>query len=204
MIPVQQQPEPANFDALVRRPGRQFLRRRGHWGNRSQLPRLWRKISKELHEAYGGICAYTCMYLVGTWSVDHFRPKSTHEKLAYEWCNYRLCSDRVNSRKGEDTGLLDPFQIKSQWFELIFPACLVAPGRNLPQSSRPAAEHTIKLLMLNDDDDLVQERCNIIMCLRDGLVQLGFLEQRYPFIADELKRQNLLGRLDSLFRNLPK
>ena len=202
MIQVREQPEPAGFDARVRQPGLQYLNTA--WGSgkpSSQLPTLWQRIKNELHGAYGGICAYTCMYLVGTGSVDHFLPKKTNPWLAYEWSNYRLSSDRANSRKGDHTGILDPFQIGSQWFELVFPACLVVPGGNLPHSRLPAATRTIELLKLNDDDDLVQERCNVVMYLRDGLVQLGFLERRYPFIADELKRQDLLGGLKSLFRD---
>lgn len=178
----------------------QFLRSRG--SSRS-FPRYWRKITDELHGAYSGICAYTCMHLAGTGSVDHFEPKKTDPMLAYEWSNYRLSSDRANSFKGENTGILDPFQIKSQWFELVFPACLVAPGKNLPQSCLRAAERTIELLKLNDDDQLVQERCDLIVCLRDGIVQLEFLERRYPFIAVELKRQNLLGGLNFLFKDPP-
>ena len=202
MIPVPQQPEPAAFDACVRRPGLQYLNAAGSARKpSSRLPTFWQRISNELHGAYGGICAYTCMYLVGTGSVDHFCPKKTNPWLAYEWSNYRLSSDRTNSRKGDHTGILDPFQIGSQWFELMFPACLVVPGGNLPQSRLPAATRTIDLLKLNDDDDLVQERCDVVMYLRDGLVQLGFLERRYPFIAHELKRQGLLGGLNSLFRD---
>ena len=200
MIPVQQQPEPADFDLRVRQPGLQFLNNADSSAQRAQLPSLWQRIKRELHGAYGGICAYTCMYLVGTGSVDHFLPKKANPWLAYEWSNYRLSSERANSRKGEHTGILDPFQIGSRWFELVFPGCLVVPGENLPPSRIPAAMRTIELLKLNDDDDLVQERCNVVMYLRDGLVQLGFLERRYPFIADELKRQDLLERLKPLFR----
>lgn len=199
MIPIQQQNEPPHFDARVRQPGLQFLNSAS--SSTQKLPSFWQRIKDELHGAYGGICAYTCMYLVGTGSVDHFLPKGANPWLAYEWSNYRLSSERANSRKGEHTGVLDPFQICPQWFELVFPACLVVPGGGLPPSRTPAAEHTISVLKLNDDDELVQERCDVILYLRDGLVKLGFLERRYPFIAHELKRQHLLGGLKSLFRS---
>ena len=132
--------------------------------------------------------------------MDHFLPKNANPWLAYDWTNYRLSSERVNSLKGEKTGILDPFQIGPQWFQLKFPGCVVVPGGNLPPSFIPAARWTIKVLKLNDDDDLVQERCNIVRMLRDGHVQIGFMEQRYPFIADELKRQAVLGRLHSVFK----
>lgn len=200
MIPVQEQQEPTNFDQRVRQPGLEFLNKAGGSIKSSRLPSLWQRIKNDLHGAYGGICAYTCVYLVGTGTVDHFLPKKANPWLAYEWSNYRLSSERTNSRKGEQTGILDPFEIESQWFELLFPACLVVPGEKLPPSRIPAAERTIELLKLNDDDDLVQERCNLIMYLRDGIVQLGFLERRYPFIAHELKRQDLMQRLKSLFK----
>ena len=200
MIPVKEQPEPADFDARVRQPGLQFLNKAHGSGNVPRLPNFWQRIKNELHGAYGGICAYSCIYLVGTGSVDHFLPKKANPWLAYEWRNYRLSSDRVNSRKGEQTGILDPFEIRSQWFELVFPACLVVPGKKLPASRIPAAERTIELLKLNDDDGLVQERCDVVVYLRDGLVQLGFLERRYPFIAYELKRQDLLQGLPALFK----
>ena len=150
MIPVLQQPEPAGFDARVRQPGLQYLNTAASSAKpSSRLPTFWQSINNELHGAYGGICAYTCMYLVGTGSVDHFLPKKTNPRLAYEWSNYRLSSGRANSRKGNHTGILDPFHIRSQWFELTFPACLVVPGGNLPQSRLPEATRTIDLLKLN-------------------------------------------------------
>ena len=200
MIPIRAQPEPPNFDSRVRQPGVRFLENQGSAVSGSKLPRFWHRIKDELHVAYGGICAYTCSYLAGTGSVDHFLPKGTNQWQAYEWSNYRLSSERANSRKGEETGLLDPFEIESQWFALTFPACLVVPGESIPVSRIPAARRTIKVLKLNDDDNLVQERCNLIMDLKDGLVQLGFLEKRYPFIAQELKRQNLVRHLDVVFK----
>ena len=202
MIPVQEQSEPAQFDQQVRTPGLQFLNRVGGTVAGSRLPNYWRRIRNELHGAYGGICAYTCMYLAGSWTVDHFTPKSTDCWLAYEWSNYRLASERANHWKANHTGILDPFEIQSKWFALRFPSCLVVPGAALPSSRVPVANRTIDILKLNADDALVQERCNVIVYLRDGLIQLGFLEQRYPFIADELKRQNLLEGLRSIFRGV--
>ena len=197
MIPVKEQPEPCSFDRLVRQPGRQSLNARDGAG---KLASYWKKVRNELHAAYGGVCAYTCVYLVGTWSVDHFLPKTTHRHLAYEWTNYRLASQIANSRKGEHDGILDPFRIGERWFGLAFPACLVVPGPALPECKTREAARTIQLLKLNDDDDLVQERCNMIMYLRDRVVKVEYLQERYPFIAHELHRQDVIGKLDSMFR----
>lgn len=153
-----------------------------------------------MHSAYDGICAFTCMYLVGASTVDHFTPRQADPWLAYEWSNYRLASQQVNQSKGDKTGILDPFAIGWQWFALRFPSCLVVPGACLPSAQVPAAKRTIEVLKLNTDDALVQERCNLVIFLRDGQIRLQFLEVRYPFIASELKRQNLLGTLASVFK----
>ena len=141
MIQVREQPEPAGFDARVRQPGLQYLNTAGSFGKpSSRLPTFWHRIKNELHGAYGGICAYTCMYLVGTGSVDHFLPKKANPWLAYEWSNYRLSSDRANSRKGDHTGILDPFQIGSQWFELVFPR-VSSCARRKPAAVAPSNGH---------------------------------------------------------------
>lgn len=204
MIPVQVQPEPVSFDTRVRRKGNVFLASKGVPSKASAFRSYWKHISQELHNAYDGVCAYTCTYLAGFGTVDHFLPKTQFSRLAYEWSNYRLASERANQRKGEDTGLLDPFKIKKEWFILDFPSCLVVPGSAIPIKKMSAAEKTIKVLKLNDDDNLVQERCNIIMSFVDGSVRLDFLRQRYPFIAWELERQGLTTNPGNVFKRRTK
>ena len=202
MIPVQPRPEPADFDTKVRQPGRSFLRTEGQPKRASAFRPYWRKIKDELHRQYGGICAYTCVYLVGPGTLDHFLPKMQFPQLAYEWSNYRLASERANQRKDDQIGVLDPFTIDPHFFELRFPACQVVPGHALPCNLLAAAEQTIDLLKLNDDDNLVQERCDVIMLFRNGEVTFQFLARRYPFIAVELARQNLEDSVESVFKTL--
>src|SRR5580698_6761196 len=97
MIPIVPIPEPARFDARVRIRGNQFLNRHPaptakQWRNH----RYWNETASDLYEGYGGICAYSCHWIpydTGADTVEHFRPKDTYPKEAYEWTNYRLvCS----------------------------------------------------------------------------------------------------------------
>jgi hypothetical protein len=56
-------------------------------------------------------------------------------------------------------------------------------------------------LRLNDDDNYVQERCNILMDFVRADVSADFLQRRYPFLAKEVARQQLSQEdLRTLFR----
>ena len=201
VIPVVLEPEPPNFDRMVRRRGREFLNQRGVPARSSEFRNYWKEIVADLHRLYDGICAYTCIYLVppGT-TVDHFLPKSKYPLLAYEWSNYRLTSPIMNNRKAEKEGILDPFVVQPGWFTISFPSCLIKMGNLIPPERAQQAKYTIDTLKLNVDDTLVQERCDIIMEYVDRRVALGFLEKRYPFIASELKRQSLADKPENMFR----
>jgi len=131
------------------------------------------------------------MYLPEQGSVDHFLPKALHPQLAYEWSNFRLAGGRINNSKGNLTDILDPFQVQNDWFYMDIPACLLKPNPALERSLRSQIATTINSLRLNQDDNYVQERCNILMDYARGDVSMGFLERRYPFLSKEVKRQGL-------------
>jgi len=201
MIQVAQQPEPPNFDALVRQPGTRFLAVNPHptrdeWKGRD----YWRHISDQLYSVYKGICAY-----LGEWfskpakSVDHFIPKSVAPTLAYEWGNYRLTSTLINNYKDNDTNIVDPFTVQLGWFVLDLPSCLIKPGTSLSSSIMSMVTNTINVLKLNDNDDLVQNRCNILKEYANGDVAFIFLRNHYPYIAAELERQGAVETVKSMF-----
>jgi hypothetical protein len=146
---------------------------------------------KELREAYSGICAYTAMYLPEQGSVDHFLPKSNYPHLAYEWANFRLASGRVNSSKGNQTDIIDPFHVESHWFYMDIPACLLKPNPVLDKLLKNRIAGTINSLRLNQDDNYVQERCNILIDYARKDISKNFLQRRYPFLAKEVDRQGL-------------
>lgn len=130
---------------------------------------------------YGTNCAYTPLRMLDGSSVDHLRPKVEYPHLAYEWDNYRLAWAKINSRKDESEDVLDPFSIMSGWFYLVMPSWLIEPAADQPRSTRVSVYHTINIPQLNNDDLLVQERCDFFVNLADDLITLGFGDRHYPF-----------------------
>lgn len=57
-------------------------------------------------------------------------------------------------------------------------------------------------MKLNKDDGLVQNRCDIIMYLIEGDINMNFVEEKYPFIAQEIKRQGLVNNLSDIFKRM--
>ena len=194
MIHVQEQPAPARFEAEVRRPGRRFLRETqnptsGEWRSRS----YWRKVLSELHEAYVGICAYTCHWIAydtGSPTVDHFVAKSSEPALAYEWSNFRLVCGRMNGRKGTHRDVLDPFRLPGHVFELDFPSLQVSPSVDCSDDLVGRANSTIDRLGLNDELS-VKARWVYVRDYCRADITLEFLERNAPFIFREIVRQNL-------------
>jgi len=192
MMPVVRQPEPNTFDGDVRQPGVAFLKTSPN-PTRKQFRKhgYWTKCLPDLRRAYGGVCAYSSMWIPFGGSVDHFEPKSVKPLLAYEWSNYRLASERLNHYKADSTSVVDPFEVQSGWFELDFATFFVLPGPQLPVDVTARIEETIRTLRLNSDDSLVRGRFDITKDYADGHVTLGYLQSRYPLISSELIRQGL-------------
>ena len=205
MIHIERQPEPDDFNSKVRTPGNLFLAhtpspRGKDWSRHS----YWTLCSSQLYSAYRGICAYT-----GEWfamssspvSVDHFYPKSTHQELAYEWSNYRLTTQQMNSYKS-DKIVSDPFEINDGDFTIDFPSCLIKPNTCLAPGLKNKILYSIKILHLNDEE-FVNNRLDILLYYINGNIDRVFLESHYPFIGAELKRQNLFETIGERFKDLP-
>jgi len=190
VIRVAERPKPADFDTKVRNPGHAFLKRSPNPPNFKGME-LWKNCLGDLRTAYKGICAYCCLWVPDRCSVDHFQPKTTSPHLAYEWNNYRLAHQNLNTYKGESTGVLDPFHIEDGWFTLDFDSCFVKPNRALPQNLQDEIANTVRILRLNTDDTLVQSRFDVVRLYSKGHCSMQFLEAQYPFLAVELKRQRL-------------
>ena len=180
---MQLRPEPSYFDSKVRQPGLALLEQQP-----SDLSkRLWSVAHSDLYRSYGGICAYTC-HRIMKGVVDHFFPKSKYPELTYEWHNYRLSCNEANQHKGNQVGLMDPFEIGCEWFAIAFPQCDVVLGRKCPKKREKEAEFTIDALKLNNEFQ-VASRSRIAVEFRDGEVTLDFLRNSYPFVAAEIERQ---------------
>lgn len=190
MILVQEQAEPADFSRNVRTPGRAFLITNPRPSNRDYKPhRYWKDT--DLHSAYGGICAYSAHWIPPRGTVDHFIPKSVDPDLAYEWSNYRLCTEKMNKNKDNKLDVMDPFCIQNGWFIINFETFFIDPEDTLPDYMKTAVSETITRLQLNDDNALIQGRANTVALYSKGDISFDFLLRRYPFIAYEMERQGL-------------
>ena len=199
MIPVEEQPEPADFSPRVREPGAAFLKqvpRPANWKNRE----YWQRALADLYEAYDGTCAYSAHWIpcdTGVATVDHFIPKSVGPQLAYEWRNYRLASLRMNARKGNHQDVLDPFELELNWFFLDFPSLLVKPNPVLSASQAEQVISTIERLKLNDEI-CISARQHWIRGFCNGGINFNYLKRDAPFIAYELERQDLVDGIVSI------
>lgn len=224
MIRVTLAKEPPEFDALVRQRGLRALselvgdpslpKRRGRPRKvlassfqeipAKKLPEYWQGwCLDQLRTAYKNICAYLGMRIhesTGAATVDHFLPKSQHQKSAYEWSNYRLATGDVNRAKGE-AKVLDPFEIENGWFVLDIGDFMVKAADWLSPDLKKQVEDSIRALGLNDSNNCLSraryhdEYLGIGPDFESGgLAPLPCwqLERECPFVYGELRRQGLL------------
>ena len=97
---------------------------------------------------------------------------------------------------------MDPFEIHNGDFILDFPSCLIKANPNLPREKIDKIQFTIDVLKLNSNDDQVQARCDIIISFVNEEISKQYLKRRYPFIAYELERQNLLDKIKEMVKPL--
>jgi uncharacterized protein (TIGR02646 family) len=224
MIPVTPQPPPTDFDfnGQVAIPGRNALleligdpnapKRSGPPRKTyssieaipgTVLPAFWRRALPSLREVYGHTCAYLGLRIhpaTGAAEVDHFRPKSKHQILAYSWDNFHLSCKRVNTNKDDHEDVLDPFTIPQGLFSLNLLSGEVEIG---PAATTPAIRRqvkaTISRLKLNEEPTFVAARKDYIdrhlglsnpACLV-SLPPMDFLSLEFeaPFVATEIVRQ---------------
>lgn len=195
VIPVKLQPEPPHFFEKVQKLGQRFLARTPdptkHWKHHE----YWKEILDDLHKAYKGICAYSCHWIpkdTGFKSVEHFKAKNSYPHEAYRWDNYRLVCGTLNGRKGPHEDVLDPFCLTEGWFALDFPSLLVRPGHGISPTLAEQVIQSINRLGLNDEGTCLQACMN---WLRDYIkvpFPFWYLEEKAPFLAFELKRQNII------------
>ncbi|WP_147443700.1 hypothetical protein [Corallococcus sicarius] len=216
MIPVKKEPEPRppdfDFDQRVRQPGLSALaelagksptvtRRGRRIRKRAASPAVlrdyayWTRALDALHEAYGGICAYSCFYIepVGGPTVDHFVALAAPGLAqAYEWDNYRLACSLMNTHKNKFSDVLDPFHIQDGWFTLNLATFKVEPAPELDEPLLSQVKATISRLQLDSREVSKTHEgwFNAYFLPKGGQrVPFSFLERRAPFLARELRRQ---------------
>ncbi len=198
MIPVKMQPAPSHFIEKVQKPGEKFLKKAADPTRQWKHHEYWREILEDLYHLYNHTCSYSCHWIppdTGAKTVEHFKPKKLYPQEAYCWENYRLVCNTLNGRKGDNEDVLDPFIVQAGWFVLDFPLLEVRPGDGLSASITEQVQKTIDRLNLNDEGTCLQAR---VSWLRD-YIQVPFpfshLEEKAPFLAFELKRQDLIEKI---------
>jgi uncharacterized protein (TIGR02646 family) len=199
MIPVAAQPEPASFDAEVRLKGLAHLRQKGiplgqPLPAKAEIEPYWRAFLTDLHQAYGGVCAYLGIFferVMGGGSVDHFIAKSTNAGLAYEWSNYRLACSTMNSRKREYNDVLDPFLLAPALFQLELITGHIYPNPDLNDVPMRLVEETIERLGL-DDSQCRELRARWYQDYLERHLSSVYLKGKAPFVWSEANRQGLL------------
>lgn len=194
MIPVKKQPPPSDFVEKVENPGKKFL---AEYPQPEKFRKYWRRIERELYEAYSGICAYSCTWIprvTGARTVEHFKPMSKYPDEAYNWDNYRLVCSRLNGRKKDFEDVLDPFTLQDGWFVIDFPSLMIFPADHLSKEEVRQVEETVKRLQLDKDEECIEDREKWLRDYITGEISFTHLEKHAPFIAFELQRQELAER----------
>jgi len=202
MIPVQLQPEPADFDARVRQPGLDWLQTQGIAvmaapPDPSKLPNYWSRSNKPLWERYQGVCAYLAIFfewVTGAASTDHFVAKSALAGDAYEWENYRLCALGPNRNKNKFDDVLDPIGLAPETFIINFASGSIVVNHALYPAGTPHAQDaaaTITRLKL-DSPEHNRMRAGHFNNYLSGDCSLAFLARTSPFVYHEVIRQGLV------------
>jgi len=128
---------------------------------------------------------------VGT--VDHFISCDTDATQAYEWNNYRFCSQWINSSKQTADGtVLDPCAVQVDWFKVILPSLQLVVSDRVPAAQRKLAEDTLKRLHLDHDERIVRQRrrwYEQYLAFANKADGLAMLRLNAPLIADAVEAQ---------------
>ncbi len=186
MIRVRPVPEPGNFQAKCGNPGRRWLK--GHPG--ACRPKdYWSPFKTALADGFTNLCGYCAMYCpVG--SVDHYLSWHEHPEGAYDWDNYRFAEEWMNkSKQNADERVLDPFEVRDGWFEILLPSLELVVTDSVPAGKRRRAEYTLTRLHLRDDERVLRQRQGWLQMYRDGKLTLDGLQQVAPLIAVAVRKQ---------------
>ena len=215
MIHVNLPSPPANYESEVNLPGKAFLKNTPNPTKKDwKKHRYWSKIHDYLYDKHNGVCLYCASWtprrrqqspLLDHTSIDHFIPKTSDARFAYEWSNFRLCRSRLNNYKANFQDVLDPCFVSDDWFHLDFSSFLIRPSPHLADADlRQSVIDTVRRLRLNTDNDYVNERIQVVKEYSSGNLSLNTLKEKFPFIAYQMGIQNFdenyKNRLRQLFK----
>lgn len=188
MIRFERPSEPEDFDRRVRQRGRAWLKE--HPTGRPHP--YWREFAPALRQGFRGLCAYSAMW-VQSGDVDHFTPCVEKRELAYEWSNYRYADGSINSRKQGrlESELLDPFEVRDEWFEILLPSLQLVVTDHCPPELRTRANTMLDKLGLGHSEWIIEIRQSWFELWENGL-SLDRLEHRAPLLARAIRKREAL------------
>lgn len=189
MIKVERSSEPATFDDGCRKPGNAWLL--AHPGGHPHDNPLWTKFRAPLREAFHKRCAFLALQIPrGT--VDHWISVRSQRELAYEWSNYRFVDGAINSAKKPawEGKLVDPFEIESDWFEILLPSLQLRLVAELEPELHERVAFTLDKLHLVDGEDVIQLRQEWLALYESGDLTLRGLGKVAPLIARAVAKRD--------------
>jgi hypothetical protein len=194
MMRFKRQPEPANWEDRCRKRGQKWLSEHPDYDRPQDY---WTEFENDLCEAFRQMCAY-CVMVVMKADMDHFVPvahlkEKGKDELAYEWSNFRYVEGVLNQRKSDHL-LLDPFEVKDDWFELILPSLQLQLTDQVPKSKRRKAEFTMKRLGLQNDEVVIRYRQKWFEMYRHRRLDLNGLRDVAPLIARAVEQDLEVGK----------
>jgi hypothetical protein len=97
----------------------------------------------------------------------------------------------INSSKRNATGILDPFEVEDDWFEIILPSLQLIMTDRIPPEFRKRAEDTIERLHLRDDERVIRQRRSWMKMYEQGKLRLDVLREFAPLIARAIEKHRL-------------
>jgi hypothetical protein len=125
-------------------------------------------------------------------TVDHYLSFRSRPDLAYEWGNYRYASGPLNaSKQNADATVLDPYEVRDGWFEILLPSLQMRVTDVVPAALRAKAEFTLQRLKLRDGERIIRWRQSWYRMYREGKLTLDGLREVAPLIAAAVEAQTL-------------
>lgn len=180
-------PEPEEFDERARQRGQLWL-----VANPTGRPKdLWSPFRPQLRESFMWLCAYTAMR-VEQGTVDHFISCDENRSLAYEWSNYRLAQQAMNSSKQNVPGskLLDPFEVRDEWFEILLPSLQLVLTDAVPPEIKARARFTLERLKLVNGEQVISQRQSWLKLHESGDLPLSGLRKVAPLLARAIEKRD--------------
>jgi hypothetical protein len=131
-------------------------------------------------------------------NMDHMIPvavlkKKKKDRLAYEWNNFRYVEGVLNQRK-HDHLVLDPFEVRDHWFQVLLPSLQLVLTDKVPKRFRSKVEFTLCLLRLRDDEVVVRYRREWFGMYQSRQLNLDGLKQVAPLIAHAVEEDLKKGK----------